>query len=106
MNVAVTAYAAPSKIPPVGRVVKGGRGMLSLVMALLAQPRGTNSQQSDIVAPVRHVTVPAVFSDRWMFIQKRPAFIHMAAIAVLVDTVLRYQLLGDRAMSVVAVGTL
>ena len=80
--------------------------MTALVMALLAKPWRAHPQQSDVITPVRHVAVPAVLADRWMFVKERPPFVHMATVAVLVDAVLRDQLLGDRAMNVMAIRTL
>ena len=106
MDVGVTTYAAPSDVAPVGGVLEGGRRMTALVMALLAKPWSAHPQQSDVVTPMRHVAVPAVLSDRWMLVKERPPFVHMATVAVLVDAVLRDQLLGDRAMNVVAIRTL
>ena len=106
MNVEMTTRAASSDVPPVGWVLKGGRRMTALVMALLAKPRGTDPQQSDVVAPVRHMAVPTVFTDRGMLVKERAPFVHMATVAVLVDAVLRDQLLRDRAMDVVAIRTL
>jgi len=106
MDVDVAPHAASSDVAPVGGVLKGGRRMTALVMALLAKPRGAEPQQSDVVTPMRHVAVPAVLADRWMFVKEWSPFIHMATVAVLVDAVLRDQLLGDRAMNVVAIRTL
>src|SRR6266496_1731944 len=106
MDVNVATRAASSDVPPVGGVLEGGRRMTALVMALLAKPRGAEPQQSDVVTPMRHVAVPAVLADRWMLVKERPPFVHMATVAVLVDAVLRDQLLGDRAMNVVAIRTL
>ena len=106
MDVDVTTRAASSDVPPVGGVLEGGRRMTALVMALLAKPRGAEPQQSDVVTPMRHVAVPAVLSDRWMLVKERPPFVHMATVTILVDAVLRDQLLGDRAMNVVAIRTL
>ena len=106
MDVDVTPYAASSDVPPVSGILEGGRRMTALIMALLAKPRGTDPQQSDVVAPVRHMAVPTVFTDRGMLVKERAPFVHMATVAVLVDAVLRDQLLGDRAMNVVAIRTL
>lgn len=106
MDVDVTPRAASSDIAPVGGVLEGGRRMTALVMALLAKPRGAEPQQSDVVTPMRHMAVPAVLADRWMLVKERAPFVHMATVAVLVDAVLRDQLLGDRAMNVVAIRTL
>jgi hypothetical protein len=106
MDVDVTTRAASSDVPPVGGVLEGGRRMTALVMALLAKPRGADPQQSGVVTPMRHVAGPAVLADRWMLVKEWPPFVHMATVAVLVDAVLRDQLLGDRAMNVVAIRTL
>ena len=106
MDVDVTTRAASSDVPTVGGVLEGGRRMTALVMALLAQPRGADPQQSDVVAPMCHVAGSAVLADRWMLVKERPPLVHMATVAVLVDAVLRDQLLGDRAMNVVAIRTL
>jgi hypothetical protein len=106
MDVDVTTCAASSDVPPVGGVLEGGRRMTALVMALLAKPRGAHPQQSDVVTPMRHVAVPAIFADRWMLVKERPPFVHMATVTVLVDAVLRDQLLGDRAMNIVAIRAL
>ena len=106
MDVGVTTYAAPSDVAPVGGVLEGGGRMTALVMALLAKPRSAHPQQSDVVTAMRHVAVPAVLADRWMLVQEWTPFVHVAAVAVLVDAVLRDQLLGDRAMNVVAIRTL
>ena len=102
----MTTDAASSDVAPVGGVLKGGRRMTALVMALLAKPWSAHPQQSDVVTPMRHVAVPAVLADWWMLVKERPPFVHMATVAVLVDAVLRDQLLGDRAMNVVAIRTL
>jgi hypothetical protein len=106
MDIDVTTYAGSCDVAPVGGVLEGGRRMTALVMALLAQPRGADPQQSNIVTSMCHVAVSAVLADRWMLVKERPPFIHMATVAILVDAVLRDQLLGDRAMNVVAIGTL
>lgn len=106
MDVDVTTRAASSDVPPVSGVLEGGRRMTALVMALLAKPRGADPKQSDVVTAMRHVAGPAVLADRWMLVKKRPPFVHMATVAVLVDAVLRDQLLGNRAMNVVAIRTL
>ena len=106
MDVGVTTYAAPSDVAPVGGVLEGGRRMTALVMALLAKPWSAHPQQSDVVTPMRHVAVSAIFAHGWMLVKERSPFVHMAAVAVLVDAVLRDQLLGDRAMNVVAIRTL
>jgi len=106
MDVDVTTRAASSDVPPVSGVLEGGRRMTALVMALLAKARGADPQQSDVVTPMRHVAVPAVLAHRWMLVKERPPFVHMATVAVFVDAVLRDQLLGNRAMNVVAIRTL
>jgi hypothetical protein len=106
MDVDVTTHAASSDVAPVGGVLEGGRRMTALVMALLAKSRAAHPQQSDVVTPMRHVAVPAVLADRWMLVKERPPFVHMTTVTILVDAVLRDQLLGDRAMNVVAIRTL
>ena len=80
--------------------------MAGFVMALLTDPGRTKSKQPHIIAPVRQVTIEAVFPYRRMFPQERTAGIGMASITGFVDTVVRNEFLGDRAMDVVTIGAL
>lgn len=80
--------------------------MAGFVMALLTDPGRAKSKQPHIIAPVRQVTIQAVFPYRCMFPQERTAGIGMASITGFVDAVVRNQFLGDRTVDVVTIGAL
>jgi hypothetical protein len=95
-----------SEYSSVGKVLEGSGRMAALVMALLTEPRSAYSEQSDIVASVGYVAVQTVLPDWRMLIQERSPFVRMAAVAALVDAVLRDQLFGDGPVNIVATGAL
>src|SRR5215831_5583482 len=80
--------------------------MAGFVMALLTDSWRAKSKQPHIIAPMRQVTIQAVFPYRRMFPQERTAGIGMASITGFVDAVLRNEFLGDRTVDVVTIGTL
>ena len=80
--------------------------MAGFVMALLTDAGRSKSKQPHIIAPVREVTIQAVFSYRRMFPQERTTGIGMASITGFVDAVVRNKFLGDRTVDVVTIGAL
>lgn len=80
--------------------------MAGFVMALLTDPGRAKSKQPHIIAPVRQVTIQAVFPYRRMFPQERTTGIGMASITGFVDAVVRNEFLGDRTVDVVTIGAL
>jgi len=103
--------ASPQESPVDGGILVGPAGerrrwVAALVVALLAQPRLTDLEQPDVVAAVGLVAVQAALFDRGMLPQERTTLVRVAAVAVLVDAVLRDQLLGDGPVNVMATGAL
>jgi hypothetical protein len=80
--------------------------MAGFVMALLTDAGRAKSKEPHIIAPVRQVTIQAIFPYRGMFPQERTAGIGMAPITGFVDTVVRNEFLGDRTVDVVTIGAL
>ena len=61
-------------------------GMLYRHVALRAEPRIGNLEESVVDGSVRLVTVSAIFKRRWMHPKERPPPLGMAGVAVFVDT--------------------
>jgi len=81
-----------------------GRGVPSLVVALLAEPGHADFQQLRPGGPVRFMAIHAIFLHRRMFPQERPAPFRMALVAGLVDRALDQQLGIGRSVRIMAIG--
>lgn len=112
MNVVMAEAAASAQESPVDfRILRctlrkrRGR-MPTLVVALLAQSWLSNPEQADVIAAVRLVAVQAALANGRVLPQERPPLVGVTAVAILVDAVLRNQLLGDGPVNVMATRTL
>lgn len=112
MDVVVAQGTASSKESSVDRGILVGssgerrRWMSVFVVALLAQPRLTDLEEADIVAPVRLMTVEAAFANWGVFPQERAPLVGVTPVATLVDAVFRDEFLGDCPVHVMTTGTL
>src|ERR1044071_1737341 len=84
--------------------VREGTAVAGRLMALLAQHGLAHLEQVRRGRAVRVVAVGAVFLHRLVGADERPAFLHVAAVAGVVDGVAQHHDAPDRAVRVVAVG--
>ena len=87
MNLGMAIGATSVEGEPSGGQLRRRR-MPCLVVALLAEPGHTDLQQLRPGGTVRFMAIHAIFLDRRMFPQERPAPFRMALVAGLVDRAL------------------
>ena len=99
MNVgmAVQAGAAHGELR-----IRAGLRMADRV-ALVAKPRRRHFQHALVDRAMRIVTVRAVLAHRRVLEQERSALLGMALVAIVVDRVRPQQLIGKRAMRIMAI---
>lgn len=73
-------------------------------MTRVTQERWPHFQHAFCRGSMRVMTVRAVVTYRLVVVHKRPAFLHMAAVAGIVDAIALHELGTGRAMRVVAIG--
>ena len=87
MDLAVTVGAAAVEEEP-GIAIPRGAGMLRVYVTLSAKSRIRDFQQPVVYRAVRLMAIGAIFNDRRMFPEKRPAPFRMTGITVLVNACL------------------